>query len=362
MKKINIIFRGTFRILTALVAVVVPVLYIAGAAQAATLSTASIGLSDPRPSTASAVYTTTASNVTTSSIRCIRIEFDTAANGTGGKPAGLTLTGATFSGNYVPTPGSWTVTNDNTNGFTTITLAAGEIPASAAARTAILSGITNGNTAGTSYYALFSTYNNVDCSTTPVDSVSMQFIYTDGQAVSVSVDGSLSFAVAGVTGNGSITVGGITITNGLATTSTTIPFGTVTASTNKVAAQDLTVSTNAGLGYTVSTRYTGTPTTGTYTISDLATHTNATPGAFSAAGTEAFGYTTEDATLGTGTTTRFNTSNKWAAYTTSNAEVAYNGAPVASQVTRVGYQVGISGATEPGAYLSTVIYTATPVY
>ena len=331
---------------------------------AATLTTASVTLSDPRPSAASVSYDFQASGVTTSAIRCIRVEFDSAADGSGGKPTNLDITSATLGGtsDYIPTPASWSVANNNTTGVSSITFASGETPASASARNVILAGITNGNTADNDYYLIFSTYNNTDCSTSPVDSVTVGFIYTNGQTVTATVEGSLAFSVAGVTGNGSITANAATITSGLATTSTTIPFATVTSSANKVAAQDLTVSTNSTNGYSIFTRYTGALASGGNTITDH-TGSNATPTAFPAAGTEAFAYTTEDATL-TGTTDRFTSSggNKWAAFTTSNAELVYNAGAVSSQTTRVGFQVGISATTEPGAYSSTVVYTAVPVY
>ena len=82
------------------------------------------------------------------------------------------------------------------------------------------------------------------------------------------------------------------------------------------------------------------------------------------AGTEAFGYTTNDATLGTGTAARFTTGGpKYAAFTTSNAEAGYSGAAVSSETIRLGYAVGISGTTPAGTYgSSTVIITATPAY
>jgi hypothetical protein len=141
-----------------------------------------------------------------------------------------------------------------------------------------------------------------------------------------------------------------------------IPFGTPTASQNKITAQDLTVATNAGSGYTIFTRYTGQLTSGSNTIADH-TGTNAAPTAFSAAGTASFGYTTDDATLGTGTAARFTSGGaKWAALTTSNLEVAYSNVAVASTTHCVGYQVGISSTTAAGTYTSTVIYTATPVF
>lgn len=333
-------------------------------ALAATLTTASVTLSDPRPNAASVSYDFQASNVTTSAIRCISVEFDTSADGSGGKPTGMDITNAALSGSsdYVPTPASWSVSNNNTTGISSITFASGETPASASGRNVILTTITNGSTPDNDYYLIFRTFNNTDCATSPVDSSTVGFIFTDGQAVSMSVEGALAFTIAGVTGNGSLAVNGATITNGLATTATTIPFGTVTASANKVAAQDLSVSTNSTNGYTVYTRYTAQPTSGSNTINNH-TGSNGTPTAFSAAGTEAFGYTTEDSTL-SGSADRFTSSggNKWAAFTTSNAELVFNAGAVNAQTTRVGFQTGISATTEPGSYVSSVIYTAVPVY
>jgi hypothetical protein len=112
----------------------------------------------------------------------------------------------------------------------------------------------------------------------------------------------------------------------------------------------------------VYTRYTAQPTSGANTINNH-TGSNAAPTAFSAAGTEAFGYTTEDATL-SGTADRFTSAggNKWAAFTTSNAELVFNATAVSSQTTRVGFQTGIATTTEPGSYVTSVIYTAVPVY
>lgn len=331
---------------------------------AATLTTASLTLSDPRPSTATVSYDFQASGVTTTAIKCISLEFDTSADGTGGKPTGMDITGAALSAtsDYIPTPASWSVSNNNTTGISNITFAAGETPASAAGRNVILTTVTNGSVADDDYFLIVRTFNNVDCATTPVDSSTVGFLFTNGQAVSLSVEGVLSFTIAGVNGGVGELVNGATTTTGLNTTSTTIPFGTVTSSANKIAAQDLTVSTNSGGGYTVYTRYTAPPTSGSNTIDDF-TGTNASPATFSAAGTEGFGYTTADATL-TGTADRFTSSggNKWAAFTTSNAEMVYSATPVSNQTTRVGYQVGIASATEPGSYITSVILTAVPVY
>src|SRR5688572_8165547 len=146
---------------------------------AATLTGASVTLSDPRPSTATVSYDFQASNVTTSAIRCIRVEFDMSADGTGGKPTGMDVTNAALSASsdYIPTPASWSVSNNNTTGVSSVTFASGETPASASARNLILTTITNGSVADNDYYVIFNTYNNTDCSTSPVDSSVVGFIF-----------------------------------------------------------------------------------------------------------------------------------------------------------------------------------------
>lgn len=327
---------------------------------AASLNGGKIALSDSRPSGTSVSYDIEFDNVTTSAIKCIQVEFDTAADGSGGKPTGLDITSAAFSGSsdYIPTPGSWSPSNNNTTGITQITYATGETPAGATDRNVILTGITNGSTAETGYYVLFSTYNNTDCTSSALDSGTATFIYVTGQAVSLTVDPTISFNVAAV--NSGQTVNGATTT--VTTTDGTIPFGTVTSGALSIAAHDATVTTNAGSGYTMYVRYTAAPSSGANSIDDH-TGSNASPSSMSA-GTEAFGYTTNDATLGSGTADRFtNGGPKYAAFTTSNAEAGYSAAAVSSQTIRLGYAVGISGTTPAGTYgSSTVIITATPAY
>lgn len=331
-----------------------------GGVHAASLTGSKVALSDSRPSGTSVAYDIEFDNVTTSAIKCIKVEFDTAADGSGGKPSGLDITSAAFSGSsdFIPTPASWSVSNNNTTGVSSITFATGETPAGATDRNAILTGITNGSTAETGYFLLLSTYNNVDCTSSPVDSGIGSYIYVTGQAVTLTVDPTIAFNVAAVASSQSVNGATTTVT----TTDGTIPFGTVTTGALSIAAHDATVTTNAGSGYTVYIRYTAKPTSGSNDIDDHS-GTNAAPSAMSA-GTEAFGYTTNDATLGTGTAARFTDSApEYAAFTTSNAEVAYNAAAVSSQTTRIGYAVGIAGTTPAGTYgTSTVILTATPAY
>lgn len=325
---------------------------------AAYLSAGSVTMSDSRISQSNN-YTIQFSGVTTSPIKCIKVQFSDAATG-GSKPTGMTISSTTFgaTSTYVPTPASWSINNNNTSGVSSITFATGETPASSSTRTVVLNTITNGSTANTSYYLQFSTYNNVDCTTSPVDNAVIMFVFTDGQVVTATVDPTLTFSVTGVASGQ--TVNGAT-TN-VTTTTTTVPFGTVTTGSNKIAAHDIAVGTNAAGGYTVTIRYTGQLTSGANTIADLSGATNAAPIAFTAAGTASFGYTTNDATLGTGTANRFtNAGPKWAAFTTSPLEVAYSAAAV-SETTRVGYQVGVASTTPAGSYTTTVVYVATPTY
>lgn len=327
-------------------------------ADAAGLTSASLSLSDARPSQTNATYTFQGSNVTTSAIKCIKLVFATTTSGTT-VPTGMSTSSAALSASssYVPTPGSWSV-DTTTNGTVKITNASGETPASASGRTVVLSGITNSSTADTTYYLRFNTYNNTDCSSSGVDSSTTTFINTDGTAVTIGVDPTLSFSVAGT--SSSTACNGAT--SNVTTTASTVPFGTVTTASNKIGVQNLTVTTNASSGYTVYARYTAKPTFGSNTIADH-TGSNSSPTSFSAAGTAAYGYTTDDSSLGTGTANRFtSSSNVWAAFTTTNAEVAYNNASASSQTTCVGQQAGISGTTPAGAYTTSVIYTATPVY
>jgi hypothetical protein len=146
-------------------------------------------------------------------------------------------------------------------------------------------------------------------------------------------------------------------------TATTLPFGAVTTASNSLVCQDLQAATNATNGYSVYIRYTGKPQNAA--LDEIADHSgsNASPTVFSAAGTEAYGYTTDDATLGTGTANRFtNGGVKWAAATTGNAEVAYSSTGTAAATFRIGHQVGISTTTPGGTYSTTIIYTCTPVY
>lgn len=333
-----------------------------GALQAASLSTSSLSLGDPRPSTINVSYAFAAGGVSLTPIKCIKEVYADTSTGSV-VPAGMSTAAAnldTANTNYIPTPASWTITRP-ANGTITLTNATGETPAAASARKVTLSGVTNASTADTKYFLRLSTYNNIDCTSSPIDSVTVAFIFTNGSTLSLTVDQTLSFTVNAVASGQSCN--GATSTQ--PSSATTIPFGTVSAAANSVVCQDLQAATNATNGYTISTRSVGAPTNSIGQTITSQAGTNAAPTAFPAPGTEAYGYTTNDPSLstlgGSATPNRFQT-NLWAGMTTANAEVGYESTGVTATTYRVGHQAGISLTTRPGTYQTTVIYTCTPVY
>jgi len=194
-----------------------------------------------------------------------------------------------------------------------------------------------------------------------IDTGTLKVAVISGVAVTATVAETLTFTIAAV--GSSQSVNGATTT--VATTDgVSVPLGALSVSANTIAAHDLAVTTNATNGYTTTTQYTQKLRIDASNDIDDHSGSNASPSTFSGAATEAFGYTTNDATLGTGTPARFTSSggNKWAAFTTSPLEVAYSAGPVTAEATRIGYQAGISATTSAGSYSTTVIYICTPIY
>lgn len=335
----------------------------AGIAHAATFSNARVALSDPRPSQTAVTYTMTVSSVTSTTIKCIKADFSSSPSTSTAIGNGFTAAGASI------TAASSTLVNSSASGWTatpatnqiTYTNATGITPSTTTGATYIIAGVTNSSVADTSYWVRFNTYNNTDCATSPVDNTTVGFIFTQGSQLSLTVDQTLTFTVNAVAG--SQACGGGTST--AASTGTTLPFGTVSTAANGLVCQDLTASTNATGGYTIFARYTAAPTNGTgQTIADW-TGTTAAPTTFPAAGvTEAYGFTTNDQTLGTGTANRYynGSAYSYAGMPSSNTEVGYESVGVSSTTYRIAHQVGITALTDPGTYTTTVIYTCTPVY
>jgi hypothetical protein len=225
-----------------------------------------------------------------------------------------------------------------------------------------MAGITNSSTADTAYWLHMYTYNDAACTANAVDNATVEFINTNGSTLSLTIDNTLSFTVNAIASGGTCYTG---TTADQSSTATTIPFGTVLAGTVYHVCQDLQAASNSTHGYTIYLRYDHAPQNPlNQTITDWS-GTNASPTSpFTTVNSQgAYGYTTDDSSLGTGTVDRFtNPGQEYAAATTSNAEVGYESAGVTTTHYKITHAVKITATTQPGTYTNTIIYTCTPVY
>mgnify|MGYP001792463975 CR=1 FL=1 len=215
---------------------------------AGNFTSASLSISDSRPSQASVNYNFAFTTTVTTSIKQLDIQICTTATGACTTPGSFSSGTPTIGSDNIAGTGR-TTTAPTGNAFRIVVTT----PAAQATQavTVNFTGVTNPNSAAT-WFARITTYS--DTGTTIIDGPTpIAFATTTGLSASVTVDPSLTFAVNPITSG--------TTVNGLATnvttTSSTIPFGTVTTSTNGIAGNSLVVTTNAGSGYTVYIKYTG---------------------------------------------------------------------------------------------------------
>jgi hypothetical protein len=132
---------------------------------------------------------------------------------------------------------------------------------------------------------------------------------------------------------------------------------------NRIGAQDLTVNSNGSGGFSVFMRASGSLSNGSHPFTDAPGNYAATQ-SFPSPGTEAFGFTTSENGLPSGTPDRFTSpSATWAAVPATDSVVSYRStAPSGADTVCVAFQTGASGATPVGTYTSTVIYTAVPAF
>jgi hypothetical protein len=200
------------------------------------------------------------------------------------------------------------------------------------------------------------------------DSGTTQVVILAPVKITASVDTTFDFTVAGVAGgqtvNGSTTDGG--------TTATSIPFGTLSNGNATTTAQDLTVSTNASQGYTVTVQVDHTLLSSTGADIDLF-NDNDTPALWAAPtpsiGDENtwgyWGITSED-----GTTTRSSefTAGTWIGATTTGRIVMGHDGPAdattqGAGAARIGFRAEITSLQEAGDdYEAILTYIATPTF
>ena len=343
--------------------------YISQKANAALLSSASIQLTDPRPSNASTSwvikYTPTATT-----FKCIDIIIsDTTGhivlttNPATTAPATLATNGSSstsVTGGGFTSPGSWTYTHTST-GIMQYDYSTGDAGDGSTPAVITIGGITNPSV-GT-FYAQIATYSTDAshvCSGLVDTSNVMALVTTGGVATTVSVDPTLSFSVAGY----SSAVNGAPAPNPI-TDALRIPFGNVAAGGSATqAAQLLTTSTNAAGGYSIYIRNTQLLTDSnadsiaaqTCTGSDCSTvaHNMAFSGSTS---TSSFGFTTDSGGGGNPIT-----SNQFVGLTTSNVVIDHKTAATNAGILHVEYQLELSNVQPPGTYSNVITYTATPTY
>ncbi len=207
------------------------------------------------------------------------------------------------------------------------------------------------------------------------DSGAVRVAIVDEVIVSADVNTSLTFSVAGV--NSSSTVNGSATTTAATTTPTTLPFGTLGVGVSKTLAHDLTVSTNASNGYTVTVEQTGDlqSTTGSTIDGFIDGAYTTTPAAWVKPGavianTDSYGHwgiTSTDSTTTRAALDEFST-DTWVSGSTTPIVVmghddVADGITAGVGTARIGYQIQISALQEAGDdYTTTLRYIVTPTF
>ncbi len=321
----------------------------------------------------------------TTNIKSITFQYCTTASGTCTAPSGMILATTPTLGTVTGIGGTtYTPTSTNANctgaGNTncTLTLTVTTPAAQGAGSTVIVpfvTGVTNPTTINTTYFVRITTLDGGASTIDGSNSAAFAVLDVGSIAVSATVDPNFTFTVAGVSTGGNFNggTGNINVT----ATANTIPYGSLTAGTPEIAAQDVTIVTNAAGGYTVTASTSanaqaGNPPliSGATNNIDTFTGTNTAPTTWSApsgstanVNTGFFGYSTEDSTLCTGTASRFTSGGaKWAGPNITGAEVICNASPVTTETTRIGWEIAINAIQPAGSYTGTAILIATPSY
>jgi hypothetical protein len=177
----------------------------------------------------------------------------------------------------------------------------------------------------------------------------------------MSQSGTLTFSIGGLASS-TVTSG---ITTNIDTTSTAVPFGSLLASSSAAGAQRMTVTTNAGQGYTIySFASQGFVGNGPDQISPVA-GTNQSPVGWSAGCTTSqsgcFGYHTSEPVL-SGGSTRFAADDTYAGFDTSPQEVDYSSGATTSKSTDIVYRLQVRPTQESDAYSTNLTYIVVPVF
>jgi len=343
--------------------------------QAAAISNREIKLSDSQTS-ASARYDFEGDHAATN-VKCLEIAFCTTASGACTQPTGFTATtssqGASSTWNGWP-HASWTASTSLATRIR-FTYATGTTGGSDYSFTA--TGVTNPSSAGTNY-ARVTTYSDATCSTS-VDTGVVAFAVVSGVTVSATVPETLTFTIAGVTNSNCDTDFGVLAGPDSATT--TVTYGSLSAvDTFHHACQDITVSTNANSGYSVTGQEQTNLRDTTLSVNiddstgDSGSMTESTTSTWAtASGNAGFGYSCSDQSGSDCSLTATSLYRQFACIGAdancdpgSGSETAQtvlsNAGAVSGSQGRIEYKLTVGGTQQAGSYSNTIVYICTPTY
>ena len=315
----------------------------------------SLSPSNPTKGAAGDVLTWNWTGYTNATVKCVKVQYSVNADGTGGIPAGMVVSGTTFAGTYLSGQ-TFAATDTNAATGTVVYSNATGVAAGTGAKSFTITSITNSSASNA--YVGVTTYDGAQsagaCTGSVIDATTtVALAFTDNTQVTVTVDPTFTFAV----------VGGSTACNSVGTglitsTTNTVAFGHLGAGVRAYAAQNFNVTTNAGGGYVVYLKSSAASAnvmkaTGTRVIADVGA-AQSVP----AAGTAFFGYTTNAAASGV-------TSGQIATvpYSGAAAVTVGSGAATAADSSQcVGYAIGSSATTPADTYSATMVYTAVPTF
>lgn len=185
-----------------------------------------------------------------------------------------------------------------------------------------------------------------------------------GYSQTASATTSAPSLVVSITGISSgTTIAGVTTT--VTSTGTTMGFGSLTVGDGSpnIAAQRVTVTTNATGGYTTTVQQDQNLTSNQGDSIGVVSGTNPSPAIFGTGVTTGrFGYHTTDSSLCTGTTNRFTSDDTYAALDVTPYEVGCSSSQVVNEQTDIVYKLVIGTLQEAGDYQNVLTYITTATY
>jgi hypothetical protein len=237
-------------LVTGLIIALVMIHFSTPAAEATTLESREVKISDSRTSQTGVDYDFEANGSTTANIKCIKVQFCTTATGSCTGPTGISFSevdkGASTSWNGIVYD-HWEIIASTTSQITATSTNGSQNFGTDGSF--IFGNITNPSSAA-AYYARIYTYTNQDCSTGQVDDGVVAFAIIDEITVTATVAESLTFTVGAVASTSCDNDSGSPTY--IDTTTTTVPFGELAVDAFKVACHTLTCNTNASSGYSLT--------------------------------------------------------------------------------------------------------------